>query len=197
MSLELAISTALQAHLGQIDEDGFPHIVHAMGVMAITQRELESQHIAGYTNEEILIAAVLHDTVEDSNITLEYIRHIFGERVAEIVDAITRRKDESYRDFIYRAKANPAARLIKIADLLHNRGRMHKISKKKASWAWKLGYKYSIASDVLNAPWEPTWEGASFEHDNGRYFIADPNGKRIEITQEEAKDTRMSFRVSN
>jgi (p)ppGpp synthase/HD superfamily hydrolase len=196
--LEQAISVALQAHTGQIDADKLPHIVHAMEVMSRTRASVEETPIPGYTTEEILVAAVLHDVVEDNpRFPLEMIREMFGEKVAEIVDSVTRRKGEHYRDSIYRAKANPGGRLVKVADNGHNRSRLNKISEKKASWRKKLEYKYTVAYGVLNYSHEPTWEGASIEYNDGHYFIADPDGKRIEITEQEAKNVQISFKISN
>ena len=199
--LEKAIQLAVKAHTGQMDEDGMPHIVHCFTVMANVQKEANRTAIEGVSVGELLISAVLHDTVEDSSVTLAEIRSMFGahpeggktigEVVAEIVDAVSRRKDESYRDFIYRAKAHPGARLVKIADLLANMGRLNTIPAKKASWRNKLEFKYATALSVLNDSSEPTWEQASYsvqsEGPHKHYFVADPNGKKIEVTEEEFK----------
>ena len=185
---------AVDAHRGQMDADGLPHIVHSMGVM---QRVLEMRltvSVAGYSLEDMMSAAILHDVVEDTLITLDGIRERFGDKVAGIVDSVTRRTingvKESYRDFIYRAKAHTAGRIIKNADLQHNLNRTHSI--KKASWRDKLVYKYGIALRVLNDEWEPTWEDASYEYSNGKHFVSDPDGKRIEISAEEAKNVKIS-----
>src|SRR5208337_2462091 len=144
--LEFAIQTAVLAHAGQIDEDGLPHVIHCMSVSSAVQIEFEKSPIPGYTLEELLIAAILHDSVEDSDgkVTLDQIRELWGGKICDIVDALTRREGEFYRDFIYRVQENPGACLIKIADLLHNMGRTHKISPKKAKWREKLEYKYAI-----------------------------------------------------
>jgi (p)ppGpp synthase/HD superfamily hydrolase len=202
--IEDAISLASTAHKGQIDEDGLPHIVHALEVMSKAKAEYEQRPLEKYTLIQIIIAAILHDVVEDSDVSIDTVRRLFGDEVADMVFALTRQKGESYRDFIYRCKANAGARLIKVADLLHNRGRTHKISAKKASWRAKLEYKYGIALQVLNSSFEPTWEGASYkvtydEPDEphhlqkAHFFIADPNGKEIEITEAEAKNVKASF----
>lgn len=62
----------------------------------------------------------MHDSVEDTGITLDEISSLFGESVAQAVDAITKRNGEPYQDYLNRVKANPIARLVKIADLSHN-----------------------------------------------------------------------------
>lgn len=191
--LDQAVELALTAHVGQTDEDGLPHIIHALEVMFGVKKIFETSEKLDYTLEELMIAAVLHDTVEDTFVTLSLIQVQFGVRIRDLVDGVTRRglgkteTKEFYRDFIYRAKTNPGARIIKIADLMHNAGRAHKI--KKASWRDKLVFKYGIALRVLNDSDEPTWEQASYsvqyEDAVAHYFIADPNGKKVEITEEE------------
>jgi (p)ppGpp synthase/HD superfamily hydrolase len=196
--LDQAIELALTAHVGQTDEDGLPHIVHALEVMFGVKKILEtSEEKLDYTLEELMIAAVLHDTVEDTFVTLALIEVQFGKRIRDLVDGVTRRglgkgeTKEFYRDFIYRTKTNPGSRIIKIADLTHNYGRCFKI--KKASWRDKLEFKYSAALAVLNNSDEPSWERASGYGirelpDNAmHYYIADPNGKKIEVTEAEFK----------
>jgi (p)ppGpp synthase/HD superfamily hydrolase len=199
--LESAILLATTAHAGQIDEDGLPHIVHSLEVMFAVKREFEAigtgmirgvEPLAlpeGYTLEDMMLAAVLHDVPEDTDITLNDIRQRFGDKVTDAVDGVTRRKidadtKEFYRDFIYRAAEKPASKILKIADLGVNRRRTHKI--KQAKWRDKLEYKYDIALRVLLANEPVTWEQVSWTFD-GRWFIADPNGKKIEITEEEFK----------
>jgi (p)ppGpp synthase/HD superfamily hydrolase len=197
--LEQAILTAVQAHDGQLDSDGTPHIIHSLGVMFAVREELEgmTDHEVevkfGATRTEMLIAAVLHDVVEDTPWTLDRIRETFGVCVESIVDAVTRREvdgeKETYRDFIYRAKAHKGGILIKIADLLNNIGRLPGIKVASPRWHDKLDYKYHIALKVLNDTDEPTWEEASWQGKSEKdgkmhYYIADPNGKRTETTLE-------------
>ena len=110
--LERAIALASRVHAGQTDKAGKPYITHPLRVML----DLMAQGV----DEDILIAAVLHDAVEDTDVTIEGIRNIFGWRVANTVDAVSRRDDEKYKDFIERAKRHPAGRLVKIADVKDN-----------------------------------------------------------------------------
>jgi (p)ppGpp synthase/HD superfamily hydrolase len=197
--LEQAILTATQAHDGQLDSDGTPHIMHSLGVMfavlkeieGMTDHQIEREYRA--TRTELLIAAVLHDVVEDTPWTLDRIRLAFGQCVADIVDGVTRREvdgeKETYRDFIYRSKQHPGARLVKVCDLLNNIGRLPKLKVANPRWHDKLDYKYHIALKVLNDTDEPTWEEASWQgkrekDDAMHYYVADPNGKRIETTVE-------------
>lgn len=203
--LEKAILIAVIAHQGQIDDDGQPHIVHSLEVMFAVKRELEAFPDflpEGYTVEDMLIAAVLHDVVEDTATSLDDIRREFGDKVADAVDGVTRRhgdplcklanckehSKEFYRDFIYRAAEKPASKLLKTADLGVNRKRTHTIPESKSKWRAKLEYKYDISLRVLFAEEPITWEQASWQFSNGKYFVADPNGKKIEITQERFKE---------
>jgi GTP diphosphokinase / guanosine-3',5'-bis(diphosphate) 3'-diphosphatase len=201
--LEKAIELAVHAHAAQMDEDGMPHIVHCMEVMLKVKAELEGKYdialkaLKKYTEEELLIAAILHDTVEDSSIPLKHIEVAFGANVAHIVDCLTRRglgkgeTKEFYRDFIYRADADPGASLIKWCDLCHNMSRTHKIAASKAKWRAKLEYKYHVAMMTISngTTWEQASWSATWNEVNGvntpSYFIADPNGKKMQITEEE------------
>ncbi len=108
-TIERAILIAAQAHSGQRDKAGAPYILHPLRLMM----RMES--------EDAMIAAVLHDVVEDSDWTLERLREEgFSEEILQAVDCLTRRDDESYDEFIARARANPIARRVKIADLEDN-----------------------------------------------------------------------------
>lgn len=67
------------------------------------------------------MAGLLHDVVEDSDITLDDLRADgFPEAVISAVDSVTRRDGELYRDMIARAAADPIGRLVKLADNAHN-----------------------------------------------------------------------------
>jgi len=108
-ALEDAIGLALSAHRGQTRPDGTPYILHPLRVML------------SLADERDRIAAVLHDVVEDSPLTLDDLRAAgFDSEVVAAVDALTRREGEAYDDFIERAAASPRARRVKLADLADN-----------------------------------------------------------------------------
>jgi (p)ppGpp synthase/HD superfamily hydrolase len=99
---------AIKAHKNQIRKGtGSPYIVHPLAVMGILRT-------FGVTDEDILIAAVLHDVVEDSPIELEEIKKEFGERAADLVDQASKKEDKQ----IY-IKTKEGA-ILKIGDLIHN-----------------------------------------------------------------------------
>tara|TARA_R100000322_G_scaffold162921_1_gene126100 strand:- start:87 stop:515 length:429 start_codon:yes stop_codon:yes gene_type:complete len=64
--------------------------------------------------------AYLHDAVEDSETGIDAIHQQFGEDVGHAVDALTRRPDERYFDYIQRVASHPEARQVKLADLQSN-----------------------------------------------------------------------------
>jgi (p)ppGpp synthase/HD superfamily hydrolase len=106
--IEAAIQLALSAHAGQTDKAGAPYILHPLRVM-----------LAGATAEERIVG-VLHDVVEDSDVELDVIRESFGAQIADAVDAMTKRRGETYSDFIQRCAENPLARRVKQNDLADN-----------------------------------------------------------------------------
>ena len=109
--LEKAILVATNAHarIGRREKNGLPYILHSLRVMLQTRTDAE------------MMAAVLHDTVEDAGLTFEDLRREgMPEKVIEAVDCLTKREGEPYDDFIERVKTNPVARNVKLADLKDN-----------------------------------------------------------------------------
>ena len=84
--LRRAVAAAVQAHLDQLDKTGNPYFLHPLRVM-------QSVRNKGGTIEQ-QIAAVLHDAVEDTPITLLGVQLHFGDRVLALVDALTRRETD-------------------------------------------------------------------------------------------------------
>lgn len=109
-TLERAIRIALQVHSGQTDRYGRPYILHPLHVMLQMDSETE------------MTAAVLHDVIEDSQMTLEDLRSEgFSEEVLAAVELLTHDKNSTpYDDYVRRLKSNHIARKIKLADLRHN-----------------------------------------------------------------------------
>jgi (p)ppGpp synthase/HD superfamily hydrolase len=107
--LERAIEIAASAHRGDVDKAGQPYILHPLSLML------------QFHDLDAMMVAVLHDTVEDSALTLgDLDEEGFSGTVVAAVDALTRREDESYDDFISRLASDPLARRVKLADLEHN-----------------------------------------------------------------------------
>lgn len=90
--LDHAIIIAVQAHAGQFRKDKrTPYIVHPVAVVRILAGNLD------VTDEEVLAAGALHDTVEDTHITAAYLEEQFGKRVTELVSWVTNPEDLLHR----------------------------------------------------------------------------------------------------
>lgn len=108
-TVEDAIAIAAQAHKGQRDKAGAPYLLHPLRMMMRMD------------GEAAMMAAVLHDVVEDTDWTLERLRaEGFADEVLEAVDCLTKREGETYEEFIRRVERNPVARQVKVADLEDN-----------------------------------------------------------------------------
>jgi len=108
-TLEYAISIAVNAHKGQIDKAGKPYILHPLRIMFKME------------NENEMIAAVLHDLVEDTDWTFEKLKtEGFNDEVLDSIRLLTHDKKESYKDYIEKIKSNKIALRVKIADLEDN-----------------------------------------------------------------------------
>lgn len=138
-SLNRALEIATEAHAGQVDKGGAPYITHPMRVSAAVE------------GEDAKIVGLLHDVVEDGpGWTLGQLRREgFSDAVVEAVDALTHRKGEDYFASIERAKANPLARQVKLADLTDNsdRTRLKEIGEREE----KRLAKYAEAVRILKS----------------------------------------------
>ena len=112
--LEDAIALAAKLHQGQKELGGRPYILHPLQVMLDPT----------LTSNEERIVAVLHDVVEDCNITLAELADMgYSSAVVEALDYLTKRPHEEadYEAFIERVSTGPLlARKVKLADLRHN-----------------------------------------------------------------------------
>jgi (p)ppGpp synthase/HD superfamily hydrolase len=120
-TLEQAIEFATRAHDGQVRKyTGEPYVTHPIAVSEIVRSVPHT--------EDMLIAAVLHDTVEDTDVTLADIEFYFGRTVMDLVFWLTdssrpqdgNRATRKAIDRDHLAAAPAAAQTIKVADLLHN-----------------------------------------------------------------------------
>ena len=108
-NLEKAISLAVEGHKGQEDKAGAPYILHPLRLMF----KMDS--------EEKMIAAILHDLIEDTETTLDDLKEYgFDTGILEAIDSVTRRDEEGYEEFIDRAGLHPIGADIKMADIQDN-----------------------------------------------------------------------------
>ncbi len=149
--LDSAIRIAVKCHAGQVDKAGQPYILHPLRVMNAVRNE----------GETAMIAAVLHDVVEDSDLTIAVLKSVFDDEVVSLVHALTRRKkvplpsmftqihgSEAYAEYIQRVKLNPLATKIKIADLYDNLSRIDQLPESERG----IRDRYEKALKELGAP---------------------------------------------
>ena len=103
-----AMNLAYNAHHGQFDKGGVPYIFHPI-------------HLAETMDDEIsTCVALLHDTVEDTDVTLEDLAKEFPIEVIHAVRLLTHEAGVDYFDYVRAIKQNPVAVKVKLADLAHN-----------------------------------------------------------------------------
>jgi len=119
--LERAYNTAERMHRGQMRKSGDPYITHPLAVTTILAD-------IGMT-EPTLVAALLHDTIEDTPYTLDQLRTDFGDEVAVLVDGVTKldkvkygdsAQSDTIRKMIVAMSRDIRVLVIKLADRLHN-----------------------------------------------------------------------------
>lgn len=117
-----AYMLAKEAHQGQMRKSGEPYIIHPIAVARIVAEEFE-------LGANPIMAAFLHDVVEDTPYTLDDIKERFGEDVAFLVGVVTKQKKseynqskqiDNYRQILASVQFDVRAILIKLADRLHN-----------------------------------------------------------------------------
>jgi (p)ppGpp synthase/HD superfamily hydrolase len=107
--LEAAVALACKAHAGQLDKSGKPYILHPLRLML------------NFQDEDAQIVSVLHDVVEDNDVTLDDLRALgIGEPVIAAIDCLSKRPGEAYDHFIERIRPNALARKVKVADIRDN-----------------------------------------------------------------------------
>jgi len=134
-----AYQTAAEAHRGQVDKSGVEYINHPLTVAAQVD------------DVSAIIVALLHDTVEDTALTLDELRTKIPltEAESEALKLLTHDERIPYLDYVAAIKSNELARRVKVADLKHNSDltRIDKPSPKDFARV----EKYRAALKLLNA----------------------------------------------
>lgn len=134
----LAMKTAYNAHLGQLDYNDIPYIFHPY-------------HLAEQMDDEIsCTVALLHDVVEDTSLTFSDLEQIFPKQVVEIIMLLTHDEKVDYFDYIQKIKTNAIATKIKLADIEHNSNEDRSIGSnltQEQLLYWKE--KYAKAKEML------------------------------------------------
>jgi hypothetical protein len=151
--VDTAMRLALQAHHGVVNKhDGEPYILHVHRV---------ASNFGDDTLDQQLRKAVawLHDTVEDTELTLKLIAacyfpshsplagQVHVPLITDAVDAMTKRKGESNEDYYWRVKQNAIATDVKIADIHDNFGRNYMIEDEATRL--RMAAKYSLGIEIL------------------------------------------------
>lgn len=121
------------AHINDTRKSGEPYITHPIAVAEI---------LAGFRlDKDTIIAAILHDTVEDTAVSFEMLASRFGEKVAELVDGVTKLKSSkmtkqqsqaaTFHKILTATLANPRVLLIKLSDRLHNMSTLDAVAPEK------------------------------------------------------------------
>ena len=102
------MNIAYNAHMGQKDKSGIPYIFHPIHLAETME------------TEEECIVALLHDVVEDTDVTFEELQKEFSNRIIEALKLLTHDKSVPYDEYILNLKENQIAKKVKLADLRHN-----------------------------------------------------------------------------
>jgi len=123
-----------EAHKDQVDKSGLPYVFHPW-------------HVAESMTDEVrCTVALLHDVVEDTDITLDMIREkSFPDEVINALDVLTHRDDIDYAEYIRNIAENDIAIDVKISDLRHNMDRTRLTDQSKLS-----NIKYNLYESSLN-----------------------------------------------
>ncbi|MBS1582506.1 MAG: bifunctional (p)ppGpp synthetase/guanosine-3',5'-bis(diphosphate) 3'-pyrophosphohydrolase [Bacteroidetes bacterium] len=142
-TIRKAFNIALEAHKDQRRKSGEPYIYHPIAVARICAEEIG----LGTTS---VVAALLHDTVEDTDLTLEEVKDMFGPTVATIIDGLTKisgvnwqtdsMQAENFRKVLLTLAQDVRVILIKLADRLHNMRTLDSMARDK---------QLKIASETL------------------------------------------------
>lgn len=103
-----AMQIAYEAHKEQVDKSGVPYIFHPIHLA----EQMET--------EEECIVALLHDVVEDTEMTLEQLATEFSATIIEALGLLTHDDTMDYMEYVRNLKSNSIARKVKLADLRHN-----------------------------------------------------------------------------
>ena len=134
---KLALKLCFEAHKEQTDKCGIPYVFHPF-------------HLAEQmTDENTVAVALLHDVVEDTDVTLEDLREAgFTDQVVEAVALMTHSPDVPYMDYVAAIKTNPIARAVKLADLRHNSD-LTRFDRELTPWDIARAEKYANAIRLL------------------------------------------------
>lgn len=111
MNLSIAIALVAEKFVNKTDKSGQPYVLHCLHVMNTIKSE----------DENVKIAAVMHDLIEDTDVTFKDLADMqFSSKVLRLMHLVTHDKTTSYDDYIKAISCDTDATDIKLADLRHN-----------------------------------------------------------------------------
>ncbi|WP_304324754.1 bifunctional (p)ppGpp synthetase/guanosine-3',5'-bis(diphosphate) 3'-pyrophosphohydrolase [Corynebacterium frankenforstense] len=204
--LDRAYATAERLHDGVYRKSGDPYITHPLAVATI------AAEIGMDTTT--LVAALLHDTVEDTDYTLEQLTEDFGEEVARLVDGVTKldkvalgaaAEAETIRKMIVAMAHDPRVLVIKVADRLHNMRTMRFLppekQAKKARQTLEVIAPLAHRLGMANVKWE--LEDLSFailypkKYDEIVRLVADRAPQRDRALEEIMAQLKVALKENN
>jgi hypothetical protein len=185
--LEKAALICITNHAGQTDKAGQAYFQHPMRV-ALRCAETEQK-----------IVALLHDTIEDTPVTPEYLlEQGFSQSIVDAVQSVTKRDGESYEKFVKRAAENPIGRVVKLHDLEDNLDVFRlaevktedaqRLTKYLAAHRFLSEYKPTESDETVANPEPEQPRKSSTKSDSFRVRRADIN-KRIRASQRHSSGT--------
>jgi GTP pyrophosphokinase len=146
-TIRLAFDISMEAHKDMRRKTGEPYILHPLAVAQICAEEIGLGPLA-------IVCALLHDTVEDTHLTLDDIKSNFGEKAASIVDGLTKisgvfdkgtsLQAENFRKMLLTLSDDVRVILIKLADRLHNMRTLDSMARdKQLKIASETAYLYA------------------------------------------------------
>jgi len=151
--IKRTVEYAAHVHKNQLRKSGEPYIFHPLNVALIAAEN-------GMVDKISIDSCLLHDVIEDGEVSRTEISELFGEEVAEVVEGLTKikeHKDESYDKFFSHTINNPRVAYIKIFDRLHNLKTLEYLRQEKqiriANESMDIYYKLCIRlclTDIAN-----------------------------------------------
>lgn len=151
-----AVDLATKIHDGQLDKGGHPYIKHILSVADKVYKLVESKEYANPEKERFAwvcgTVAILHDTLEDSKLTIDDLNALFDKEIVDEVITLTRGENESYGDYIKRISKRTIATYVKYCDLEDNLDvrRLSKISEQDIGRINKYLKWYRFLEKVIN-----------------------------------------------
>jgi guanosine-3',5'-bis(diphosphate) 3'-pyrophosphohydrolase len=154
-----ALRLAESVHRGQTRDEGTPYIEHPIAVARILMEEIDITE-SGVSPLDAICAALLHDVLEDSELTAKELEQDFGPEIARVVSALTKVKDPAVPREVWGVAymtrlmtSDKIVRLVKTADRLHNARMLHLASAEKRRGYWQETAEWYLPLAEITDPY--------------------------------------------